>query len=244
MPEIDQTILAFLNQAARRWPVLDAAMVLLVTNDLLKGAVLVTALCWAWWSKDPKDPSGDRRRLLALGGLLGSVVAVFLARLIAVAVPFRTRPVLDPGLGFVPPLGVESVPMEHWSAFPSDHVALYVGLATTLIYISPRLGAAALVYVLVVDGFARIYVGAHHPTDILAGALLGVAAAVLATTLAPRIALLRRVVVWSWSHPQISEPVLFVVFFQFATVFDSARALGRFVLDAALAIVSRVLPRA
>jgi membrane-associated phospholipid phosphatase len=62
-----------------------------------------------------------------------------------------------------------------------------VGVFTAILWwVRPWAGLLALVYGLVV-AVGRIYVGKHWPTDILAGALLGVGMAWLWWRLVPRI---------------------------------------------------------
>ena len=62
-----------------------------------------------------------------------------------------------------------------WSSFPSDHAIEWFLLATTLLFVSRRLGIFLYVYVSLTLCVARIYLGVHYPTDILAGALIGIA---------------------------------------------------------------------
>jgi undecaprenyl-diphosphatase len=58
------------------------------------------------------------------------------------------------------------------AGFPSDH-AVMAGAATLGLWlVSRRLGLLAAVASILL-GFARIYVGAHYPQDVLAGFALG-----------------------------------------------------------------------
>ncbi|MFI5976180.1 phosphatase PAP2 family protein [Streptomyces sp. NPDC051452] len=58
-----------------------------------------------------------------------------------------------------------------WS-FPSNHAALAVAAAVALVFVSRRLGAVAVVAALAM-GVSRVWVGAHYPHDVLAGAAVG-----------------------------------------------------------------------
>jgi lipid A 4'-phosphatase len=61
---------------------------------------------------------------------------------------------------------------DHWS-FPSGHTATIVALATALWWLRPR---HLLFYILVaaIVAASRIVVGAHYPSDVIAGALIAV----------------------------------------------------------------------
>ena len=74
------------------------------------------------------------------------------------------------------PLLVERL---HDFAFPSGHTLASFGAATALTLFYRRWGAAALVLAAAI-GFSRLYLFVHYPTDVAAGALLGVALAFLA----------------------------------------------------------------
>jgi len=63
-----------------------------------------------------------------------------------------------------------------WS-FPSNHSAIAAASAAALWLLDRRLGAIAALAALVM-GFARIWVGAHYPHDVLVGLALGAAVAV------------------------------------------------------------------
>ena len=86
-------------------------------------------------------------------------------------------------IGRVRPYDVVDVPLLverlHDFAFPSGHTLASVGAATALTLHYRRFGAVALTLAAVL-GFSRLYLFVHYPTDVAAGALLGVAMAFLA----------------------------------------------------------------
>ena len=57
-------------------------------------------------------------------------------------------------------------------SFPSDHSVMAGAVAVGLFLLSRKLGAVALGAALLM-AFARVYVGAHFPVDVVAGLLLG-----------------------------------------------------------------------
>lgn len=63
-------------------------------------------------------------------------------------------------------------------SFPSDHATMAGAVAVGLFYINRKLGVVAAVAA-VLMAFARVYVGAHYPVDVLAGLALGAVVAAL-----------------------------------------------------------------
>ena len=61
----------------------------------------------------------------------------------------------------------------HSSSFPAGHAATAFAGATILAYVAPR-ALPLLALVASVIGFSRVYVGVHYPTDVLAGAAIGI----------------------------------------------------------------------
>jgi undecaprenyl-diphosphatase len=77
-------------------------------------------------------------------------------------------------------------------SFPSDHATMAGAVAAGLFYVSRRLGMVAAVAA-VLMAFARVYVGAHYPVDVLAGLAGGaVVAAIVQLAAAPLATLLTR----------------------------------------------------
>lgn len=99
-----------------------------------------------------------------------SEVSVFLLTTLVIE---RSRPAV-PHLDQAPPT----------SSFPSGHVAAAVVLYTAVALVFRRHGAPWPVWLLLLVpcavAFARVYRGMHHPSDVLAGALLGALCVLLA----------------------------------------------------------------
>ena len=97
---------------------------------------------------------------------------------------------LKPLIARVRPYDVVDVPLlvEKLSdfSFPSGHTLASVGAATALTLYHRRWGAAALVLASAI-AFSRLYLFVHYPTDVVAGALLGVALAFLAHYIVCRV---------------------------------------------------------
>lgn len=74
----------------------------------------------------------------------------------------------------------------HDFAFPSGHTLASVGAATALTLYHRRWGAVALTLAATI-GFSRLYLFVHYPTDVAAGALLGVALAFAAYYMVNRV---------------------------------------------------------
>jgi len=68
-------------------------------------------------------------------------------------------------------------------SFPSAHAARAFAVAVLLTYGRPRGQASVAVGVAAMIGISRIYLGVHWPSDVLAGALLGVGVAFLVVKL-------------------------------------------------------------
>ncbi len=176
MNSFDLAIFHFLNHFAHRSYTFDLIVVRTMENGLTTGAVIV-ALFWAAW--EIEGPSNADKRETLLSGLFVSICSIFVARVLALALPFRVRPLHNPDIGFRLPYEMKSEILINWSSFPSDHATLFICLAMVLWMVSRRLGIIAFVYVLLVIDLPRIYSGVHYPTDILAGSLLGLAMATL-----------------------------------------------------------------
>ncbi len=60
----------------------------------------------------------------------------------------------------------------HDPSFPSDHATFAFGIAVALFLSLRRIGMVAIVFAALI-AFARVYVGEHYVSDVVAGALIG-----------------------------------------------------------------------
>lgn len=228
---MDALIISWLNQFARHSWAFDSLVVALSVNGLLKGGVLCTVLWWAW-SKQDQAQAGRRNQVIAL--LASCVLSLMAARALAMTLPFRARPMHDGALHFVLPLGLKPTLLETWSSFPSDHAALFFALATGLLFISRPAGLFALVYTTVFIALPRAYLGLHYPTDLLAGAALGVGVATLSNLYVSNSTPVRAIARWATSSPGAFYPLFFLITFQIADLFNTSRALAGALFHAVL----------
>ena len=70
------------------------------------------------------------------------------------------------------------VKIPHDSSFPSGHTMNGITAALTLIFIDKRMGIPAMILAVGI-AFSRMYNFMHFPTDVLAGAVIGIVSAVL-----------------------------------------------------------------
>jgi membrane-associated phospholipid phosphatase len=89
-------------------------------------------------------------------------------------------------------------------SFPSDHSVMAGATAAGILLFSRKIGLVAVVAALLM-AFARVYVGAHYPGDVLAGLVIGAAVAVLGWLLV-RVPL-TRAAAWLRDQPRL-QPLL------------------------------------
>ena len=163
-----------INNIAGNRPI-DAIIDCLNTNVFIRGAILVTPYIFLWaLYRRPED----RAKLIA--GIVGAFVAVAVCRGLAHVLPFESRPMFTPGIGYHRPSVLDDPGLEAWSSFPSDtaaySVALMLGLFSTQRLVSLAMTTIAFSAI----AFPRIYAGIHYPSDILAGSAIGAALAAAA----------------------------------------------------------------
>ncbi|MFE9426911.1 phosphatase PAP2 family protein [Kitasatospora sp. NPDC006697] len=113
-----------------------------------------------------------RPRRAAVQGVASLALASFTANLVGKQLVSRPRP-LRPADA---PFPGRHVPMPGSASFPSGHTAAAVAFASA---VGGELPSTALPLSLLATavGCSRVHTGVHYPGDVLAGALLGIAAA-------------------------------------------------------------------
>jgi undecaprenyl-diphosphatase len=166
----DLHVMRLLNQFVGVSPLADKLIRLIADWPFLRCAPLVAGLWWLWF----EGPQSPRIRIIL--GIAAVSIASLTSRALQFFVDVHPRPfsvARDYGLAL--PQGIET----NWgfaSSFPSDTTTLHFGLAAVIYSISRRCGILAFLWVAGLIAMPRVYLTYHWPSDIIAGALLGIGA--------------------------------------------------------------------
>jgi membrane-associated phospholipid phosphatase len=224
----DASIISFVNSFVHRWFPLDATFALIATNTLFSGGAIAALIWWAWFRPDAKQ-SVDREYLSC--GIFTAFLSVVAARSVAALLPYRERPIHRPELHLRMPFVFNESTVVHWSSFPSDHAAMFFALALSVFFVSRRAGIAAFCYVLLFVCAPRLFMGFHYPTDLVAGALIGIAVAYLSRIDSFRRATTLPVMRCMERSPGLFYAGFFIVTFQIAIIFASFRHIARYLVE-------------
>ncbi len=146
----------------------------LAANELIYLAIPLVLGLWFWPAEGPRRALNQR---LAAGVVLGALLAMGLAAALG-DLHTATRPFAsDPGTKLL-------IRHEADNSFPSDHTAFAFAVAGAVVWRRRFVGGVALVFAALV-GFARVYVGVHWPSDVLAGAAIGLGAGAVVALAVP-----------------------------------------------------------
>ena len=160
LPGVDRSWYIQINHFSRQTAWLHEPMRLYAVYGVAIFALLLLA---AWWRA---RGTRDLRRVTAslwapLGTLLAVAVNQPLGRLVG-----ERRPYDEIAHALV------LVPRSTDFSFPSDHAVMAGAVAVGVLLVDRRLGLLAGVLALLM-AFARVYVGAHYPFDVITGLVVG-----------------------------------------------------------------------
>ena len=155
-----------INQWAGHVPILDKFMSFTAQYALELYALLFII---AWFTL-PKSEETRRHALIVAGfsGILALIINVLVSH-----VWFRPRPFVSLPKGSFTQL----IPHSIDASFPSDHVSGSFGFAAASWKRTDRWVSYSFTSLAILVAIARIYVGVHWPTDVIAGAIVGLLSA-------------------------------------------------------------------
>jgi undecaprenyl-diphosphatase len=221
---IDRPIVAYVNQFVRQSTTFDYGVILVSFNQLLKSGWLMMVLWWMWY-RQADLATKTRRQQQVMGVFVGCFLAMATTRALALLLPMRLRPLHEPSLGFTLPHGMSPMELDGWSSLPSDHAAMFFALAAGIIYFHRSLGGLALLHVLIVICFPRLYMGLHYPTDLALGGLVGIITAAIGQFATVGRPWSSWVLNLAYRWPAYFYPAFFLVSYQMADMFISVRYL-------------------
>jgi membrane-associated phospholipid phosphatase len=178
-------VLAALNHLARHTAWLHAPVLAYADDGVVLFGVLLLV---GWWTARGRGASSVAAALWAAAAtLLAVAVNQPLVRHFHEARPYTDHPHL--------------LVLAHLSSdysFPSDHAVMAGAVAAGLWLVDRRLGTVATGAALLM-AFARVYIAAHYPHDVLAGLVVGAAVSLLGWLLLARA--LTRLVTWLSGTP-------------------------------------------
>ncbi|MEV8551404.1 phosphatase PAP2 family protein [Streptomyces glaucescens] len=144
---------------------------------LLLGMVLL--VLWCWWT--------GRRRAGSAQEAASSVAALVWAPLaagVAVLVNVPIRGFVERPRPFLEHEGLEVLVKGKTDfSFVSDHATITMAMAVGLFVANRKFGLVGIGLALL-EGFCRVYMGVHYPTDVVGGFALGTAVALLLSPVA------------------------------------------------------------
>lgn len=213
----DTSVIHFINGFSRESISFDYFIANIVENNFIKGAILVSIL-WFFWFQKSSQLNLNRGRILI--GIVASLIAIVLSRILTLLLPFSARPFTNPNLHFVRPYGMVPEGLETWSSFPSDHAILFFSLSTCIFLISKKAGVFAYIYTLLVICFPRVYFGYHYPSDIVGGAIIGVALTLLMSINKISKPLIQILFKFSSKYTGLFYMLFFLLTYQMADLFE------------------------
>jgi undecaprenyl-diphosphatase len=168
MYELDVAITQAANSLAGKSAVVDFLMIWVSAIGV---PILVLAVAGQWWTK--ADRQINRHVLIAAG--FSFLLGLAFNQLILLFV-HRLRP-YDAGITHL--LIVRSAD----PSFPSDHATATAAIAAAFLFHGARRVGLWFLAAAVLMAVSRIYLGMHYASDVVGGALTGIAAAALVRTL-------------------------------------------------------------
>lgn len=177
---IDWTLVSGINGLTRDLPSgVDSLLGFLGEYGVPLASVLLLLTAWLWARRQPNAPA-------AVAGVVWAGLAAGVALVLNVpvrAMVQRQRP-------FVAHPGKLDLLVSHQAngSFASDHATFTMALAVGLLLVNRRYGIVAFVLA-GFEGFLRVLMGVHYPTDVIGGFALGTATTLLLAPIAMAVLL-------------------------------------------------------
>lgn len=171
---IDSLIFSSINGLAGKWPVVDAVGIFFAEYlQYFLAVVLVAALFY------PKEKR-KYNRLMVTAGLAAALFSRFAVKAAILLFYEKPRPYM--ALESANKL-IATWSSEDFQSFPSGHALFFFALAAAIFGFNKKLGMRFFAASILIS-MARVFAGAHWPSDIFAGATIGlmVGGAVFLTT--------------------------------------------------------------
>ena len=152
--------------------------------------IVITGLLWFL-----SRPGGGRKWKLACGSAYASAALAYAVAFVIHHIWARPRPYMTHDIA------------HPWSnttdaSFPSDHSTASFAIAVAVVMFDPIAGAIFLVIAAIIS-VGRLFIGAHYPSDVGTGIIVGTVAAVLV------VRLLRPFVRWVVSYVErLTDPLV------------------------------------
>jgi undecaprenyl-diphosphatase len=202
-------------------------VILLSDNDLLKGGIIV-AVCWCIGFAKSENLLRNRKGIFTT--VLFSFVALFFTRIIVHVATFRPRPFLNKSLTLATPENLNILAFSRESSFPSDHATLFMALSYGIWKINKKVGIGAIFYTILFILIPRMYLGLHYPTDIVLGSLIGIVMVEMGFRFHLSEKLDPYLFQFADKKPALFFPLLFLISYQIADLFEDTRTLMGFIL--------------
>ncbi|GAA3372848.1 phosphatase PAP2 family protein [Streptomyces sannanensis] len=168
----DVSLLYDINGLAKDAPTwFDRVMGFIGEYGILLALVLV--VLWCWWSVRRREDAASA--VTSVAGIVWAPLAAAIALLVNIPIRGfveRPRPFQDhKGLDVL-------VAGKTDFSFVSDHATLAMAIGVGLFIANRKFGLLAIGLALA-EGFCRVYMGVHYPTDVVGGFALGTAVALL-----------------------------------------------------------------
>ena len=161
---------------------------------------------------------------MLLDAVIAGFAALIVGRALALTLPFQLRPFTrtDLGLSYRMDGGIST-----WNSMPSDHAVMAFALAALLLRVSSLVGLLAALHGVLLVCLPRLYLGLHHPSDLIVGAMVGAFIAYATAWLDRRYAFTDPLLRWERTKPSWFYTIGFFVLFEIAEMFQSFRQLGK-----------------